>query len=106
MHAGLIPAISYESGVDVDDFGFQFENCSVDEIRRTVALIGGMAACELQARARRTWEHARTQHTRKNFSERLTETIGLIFDLDREGRLRSPEMGVPALDTLANVTAR
>jgi hypothetical protein len=106
MHAGLIPAISYESGVDVDDFGFQFENCSVNEIRRTVALIGGLPASELQARARRTWAHARTKHTRTNFSERLSETIGLIFSLYREGRLRSPEMGVPPLDTLVNLTAR
>jgi glycosyltransferase involved in cell wall biosynthesis len=36
LHAGLIPIVSYESGVDVDDFGVILNNCSIEEIQRSI----------------------------------------------------------------------
>ena len=36
MHAGLIPILSYESGVDVEGFGFLLQDCSVDRTSRAL----------------------------------------------------------------------
>ena len=39
MHAGLIPIVSYESGVDVHDGGLLLHDCSVESIRAAVRRI-------------------------------------------------------------------
>jgi hypothetical protein len=69
MHAGLIPILSYESGVDVDDFGFLLQGSSVASIRDSIRMVASLSAQELKDRARRAWEFARTNHTREKFTE-------------------------------------
>ncbi len=36
MHVGLIPIVSYESSVDVDDFGIIIKDSSVEEIKAAI----------------------------------------------------------------------
>jgi glycosyltransferase involved in cell wall biosynthesis len=69
MHAGLIPILSYESGVDVDDFGFLLEGSSIENIRDSIRMVASLPAQELKKRARRAWEFARANHTREKFTE-------------------------------------
>lgn len=69
MHAGLIPVISYESGVDVKDFGAILPACSVDDIKSTVTKISQNPSGVLEQMSKRAWEYARAQHTRKKFAE-------------------------------------
>jgi glycosyltransferase involved in cell wall biosynthesis len=68
LHAGLIPVLSYESGVDVGDFGIILNDCSMEEIKRSIQRISGLAAEDLKCMAQRTWEFARVHHTREKFS--------------------------------------
>jgi glycosyltransferase involved in cell wall biosynthesis len=80
MHAGLVPIISYESGVDVSaDRGIVLPNCSVEEIRRAVRSISSLPAAEIQAMARRSWEYARATHTRQRFAEAYSAAIMAIM---------------------------
>lgn len=81
MHAGLIPIISYESGVDVDDFGVVLPRCSVDEIKRAVRRIAGLPGMTLQRMSRRAWDSARSQHTRERWTEVYRSAIDTIFRL-------------------------
>jgi glycosyltransferase involved in cell wall biosynthesis len=80
MHAGLIPVISYESGVDVHDHGFLFDSCSVADVKRKLLEVAGLPAGELEARARRTWEYARRVHTRENFSRVFRQTVQALLE--------------------------
>jgi glycosyltransferase involved in cell wall biosynthesis len=79
MHAGLIPVASYESAVDVDDFGFILNNCSVDNIEKTIRYITTRPCSELEARSQGAWEFARRHHTRDNFAKVYRRVISEIL---------------------------
>ena len=68
MHAGLVPIVSYESGVDVDGFGFMLEECSLAKIKETIGHVATLPQHELEERARKAWGLARQNYTRENFA--------------------------------------
>lgn len=75
MHAGLIPILSYESGVDVEDFGFRLKSSSVQDIRAAVREVASLPVEILKERARKSWEYARANHTREKFADEYKKTI-------------------------------
>jgi glycosyltransferase involved in cell wall biosynthesis len=79
LHAGLIPVISYQSGVTVDGFGIILNQCSIDEIREAVSSLSSLPVERLQEMAKRSWEYANKYHTRENFSNEYEKfLVGLI----------------------------
>ena len=79
LHAGLIPIISYESGVDVDDFGVVLKSCSTDTIKNSIRMISSLTGKELQSRARKAWDYSRANHTRERFAEEYRKSISAIL---------------------------
>lgn len=79
LQAGLIPIISYESGVDVDDFGVILKDCSIDEIKRSIIKISNLPTNELKRMARKAWEYARANHTREKFTQEYKKVIEKII---------------------------
>jgi len=63
MHAGLIPLVTREAGIDSDGFGTTFRDDSIDEIERGVLEAAASPAALLRARAEATLEAARAQYT-------------------------------------------
>lgn len=83
LHAGLIPLISYESGVDVHaDFGMILPACSVAQIQQAVRAMSARPPDELAQMARRAWEFARANYTRERFAQTLRAAIGAIKSSD------------------------
>lgn len=78
MHAGLIPAISYYSGVGIDGFGVLIKENTVEGVIQTIRSIALMPNPELEKRSRATWEYARKYHTRERFSEAFTRFIKML----------------------------
>jgi glycosyltransferase involved in cell wall biosynthesis len=68
MHAGLIPLISYESGVDVAEFGKIFKENSVEQIIAEVKALATSPSDTLQTRALAAWQNAREHYTRERFA--------------------------------------
>ncbi len=80
LHAGLIPIISYETGVDVaDDFGHVLRDCTVESVRAAVHRLAARPPEELRAMAERAWEFARAHHTRERFSAVYQATMAQIL---------------------------
>lgn len=78
LQAGLIPIISYQSGVDVDGFGVILRDCTIREIKETVQQISAYSQEKLKFMARTAWEYAGIKHTREKFAreyERIIRTI-------------------------------
>ena len=75
MQAGLIPLVSYESGVDVGDFGFTLKDCSIANIVNIIRHITKLSENELQERARSSWEVSRNNYTRENFTSEFRRVI-------------------------------
>jgi glycosyl transferase family 1 len=79
MHAGMIPAVSKESGVDVGDFGVILEECSVREIKNVVLKLCNAPTNELEERSLKAWEHANKYHTKKGFEEDYRNALAQIL---------------------------
>lgn len=63
LHAGLIPLVSRETGVDVDDFGIVLDDCQPQALADAAEYLAGLPAAELRRRSRAAWEYAQARHT-------------------------------------------
>lgn len=68
MHAGLVPLISYETGVDVHDFGTILPENSVEAVIAEVQKLSSLPDEKVASMARATWEFVNKHHTRESFS--------------------------------------
>jgi len=75
LHAGLIPIISYESGIDVGEFGVILKDNSIKTIINTVQMVSDLPGEQLQQMARKAWEFARANHTREKFAEEYRKAV-------------------------------
>lgn len=79
LHAGLIPIVSPESGVDVSpDFGVYLDSCSLEEIKDAVRRVSALPPQQLRRMSRKAWEYARANHTRERFAEEYRKAIDRI----------------------------
>lgn len=79
MHAGVIPIVSYETSVDVEDFGVMLSDCTVGKIQHCVREISERPSQELEMMAREAWVHVRAHHTREKFEEEYGKVIRQIL---------------------------
>lgn len=83
LHAGLIPIISYESGIDVEGFGVILKDHSIKTIKNTVQMVSDLPGEQLQPMVRNAWEFARANHTREKF---VAEYKRIILNICKNGR--------------------
>lgn len=80
MHAGLIPIINYESGVDIhEECGILLKESSIGEIKKSVQKISALPSGELKQMSLKSFEYVRENHTREMFAEKYKETIMKII---------------------------
>ena len=81
LHAGLLPVVTRETGVDVDPgFGIVLADAEPETLRRAVIDLAGRPAAELEAMARRGWSWAREHHTRESFAAGYRRAILAIVE--------------------------
>jgi hypothetical protein len=68
MHAGMLPTCTKEASIDLGDFGASIAAGTVESVKRAARAVFKLPAREVEARARRAWEHARGCHTRESFA--------------------------------------
>lgn len=81
MHGGLIPIVSYEASVDVDDFGYILKENTVDEITGKIKLLSNLDIDEIKNRRIKTWEFARANHTKEKFASEYKKFVKEIIKL-------------------------
>ena len=76
MHSGLIPVVTYESGIDVSNGkGVLIESLTIDAVKAAVERTAAMPEAELRATAKRAWQTARDHHTRDRFKEEFHKAV-------------------------------
>ena len=76
LHAGLIPIISYESGVDIGkDIGIVLHDCSIEGIQEAVHRIAALSVQGLRQMSRKSWQFAQRNHTMENFAKKYRVVI-------------------------------
>jgi glycosyltransferase involved in cell wall biosynthesis len=109
MHAGLIPIVSREASVDVNEtFGLVLKECSIAEIKNSIREISNLSGQELQRMARTAWNFARANHTRARFSEEYRKIITAIMTLvsDKKRALESTVTAGHLYDALSDTSVR
>jgi glycosyltransferase involved in cell wall biosynthesis len=87
LHAGLIPIVSREASVDVDESrGLVLKESSVEEIKQSVQRLSALTAQQLTAMSRRNWEFARENHTRETFAANFSRVISEIMTAESQRR--------------------
>ena len=79
MHAGLVPIISVEAGVDVDGFGVVLKESSIREIEKAIKKLSSSSPGTLKSKARKAWMFARAHYTREQFSEAYCNFVATIL---------------------------
>jgi glycosyltransferase involved in cell wall biosynthesis len=69
LHGGLIPIVTREASIDLENFGFALREAGVAAIVEAVERVATLPAAELNLRSRAAWEFARRQHTREAFEK-------------------------------------
>lgn len=78
MHAGLIPIISKESGINTHDFGITLKNNSLEEIEKTAREASLLPDETLREMSRRACAYAQKYHTRAMFTKKFKEFVILL----------------------------
>ena len=87
MQGGLIPIITYETSVDVqEEYGVLLESASIEEIKRAVRYIAGLSEDALKQMSHRSRAFAATYHTTEGYSKRHREIIETILELEGKKR--------------------
>ena len=75
LQASLIPLISYESGVNVEEFGIILTDCSHAEIESAIKRISSKSIQDLEEMSRKAHEYARSNHTEEKYLEDFEKII-------------------------------
>jgi hypothetical protein len=78
MHAGLIPIVSFETGVETKEFGIQLPTSNIIDITQAITSLESENADMLRARAMGAWQYAREHHTREKFTESYRTFIDIL----------------------------
>ncbi len=100
MQAGVIPIISYESAVDVDDFGIILAKSSIEEICNSVQKLANLPAQELKLMARKAWECARANYTREKFADEYRKIIEHLITINQKQEIASKQYCLPQVQVV------
>ena len=87
MRRGVVPLITWETGVDVDGFGFQLDEVSIEEIRASVLKLSQMSEGELKQRRQKTLEVSR-KYKMEEYLKSLDFALQEVIRKDEAGAKR------------------
>jgi glycosyltransferase involved in cell wall biosynthesis len=79
MAAGVIPVVTYEASIDVENFGILMEDASTEAIMRHVHTVAEMPESELRRRAQKAWEYAHSHNTPEQFERSYRATVEMLL---------------------------
>ena len=83
MAAGVLPMVTYEASVDVENFGVLFKDASIETIMAQVREVASMSAAELCHRSKKAWEAAHLNNTPERFERAYRAIVEMILTKHR-----------------------
>lgn len=81
MHAGLIPVIPHEAGIEVSECGVLLRDASsTEEIKQVVHRIAETPVDELESMSRKAWNYARSNHTKERYVEAYRRLVWAVLN--------------------------
>lgn len=69
MHAGLVPIITHETGIQEDSGYIPLENPTPESVAKAVKDFSNMPAKDIEEFSKKIWNYVRKRYTRKTFSD-------------------------------------
>jgi glycosyltransferase involved in cell wall biosynthesis len=82
LHAGLIPIISYESSVDIPNFGKILQDPTL-QLKQAIEEISGLSETDLKSRSKMAWDYARGNYTQECFAKEYDKFVKLMISTMR-----------------------
>lgn len=79
MARGLVPYVTYETGIDTEDFGFRMMTRSIQDIRDKVVELSQMNQDELQERSRKSYQ-ASQKYTLNGFENSFRDALISVIE--------------------------
>ncbi|MGA9033492.1 MAG: glycosyltransferase [Sulfuricaulis sp.] len=79
MQAGLIPVVTREAGIDVQDFGILLKDASIGEIQDAVESLAKLPASQLKEMSRKAWEYTRENHSAEKYTRDYQSMLAQIL---------------------------
>jgi len=80
LHAGLIPIVSENSGVDIDDIGFELNTCTIDEVSDTIKIASKGDITVLEKLSEKAFIFAKNRFTTNSFSKAFSNFMETLID--------------------------
>jgi glycosyltransferase involved in cell wall biosynthesis len=74
-NGGLIPLLSKEASIDIDDFGFIFDKINIDSIQATIGKALLMSENELRDMSRKCYDVISKRHSQSNYGKELRKCL-------------------------------
>ena len=74
MRRGLIPVVTYESGIDIGDFGFMIKNTNIEAVKKQIESISLVSNQEFKRRMVDTYIES-FKYTQQSFSESFENAL-------------------------------
>ncbi len=85
MHAGLVPVVTREASVDLDGFGLEIPEATVESVRSSVAAMAAKPLDDLRGESLAAREHVRAHHTKETFARDHRRVMAGILGIDVDG---------------------
>ena len=87
MHAGLIPIVSRETGIDVERIGYLLQDDSLETLRDAILSVSFLSPEVLERQSLRVVETAKREYTEETFVRRWKE---MLVDVHRRNNVPIP----------------
>lgn len=84
MHAGMVPLCTREASVDFHDFGILIQQGNVEGVIQAARRFASLTDQEVDGRARASYDHVRTHHTRDQFRKNYHDFAAMILKTMKE----------------------
>ena len=86
-NGGLIPIVSRSSCIDVDDYGFVFDECTIDNVEATINKALAYDDIKLKNMSNKSYSITNIKHSQSNYVNNLKSfLIKIIDDYKNESR--------------------
>ena len=79
MHAGLIPIVNKETGVEVGEFGILLPDSNIETLQTALRSIASLDPETLKTRSKAAWQYVRAHHTREEFGKAFRSFVDSIL---------------------------
>jgi phage-related protein len=80
-NGGLIPLLSKEASIDIDDFGFIFDKINIESIQSAIEKVLLMNENEIKEMSMKCFEAISKKHCQTNYAKELRKCVKKIVEV-------------------------